>query len=51
MAGRQDQQITPWNSAEVSRIESAISSAEDDLRQLDALNAQASLLEKKLAKQ
>lgn len=50
LAGRQDQQIAPWNSAELSRIQSAISSADEDLRRLDELNTQAALLEKKLAK-
>ena len=50
LAGRQDQQIAPWNAAELSRIQSAISSEEDDLRRLDELNGQAALLEKRLAK-
>jgi chromosome segregation ATPase len=50
LAGRQDQQSAPWNSAELSRIQSAISSADEDLRRLDELNNQAAQLEKKLAK-
>jgi DNA repair exonuclease SbcCD ATPase subunit len=50
LAGGQNQQIAPWNSAELSRIQSAISSEEDNLRRLDELNAQAALVEKRLAK-
>jgi len=50
LAGRQDQQSAPWNSAELSRIQSAISSADEDLRRLDELNSKAALLEKKLGK-
>jgi chromosome segregation ATPase len=50
IAGRQDQQSAPWNSAELSRIQSAISSADEDLRRLDELNNQAVQLEKKLRK-
>jgi chromosome segregation ATPase len=50
LAGRQNQQTGPWNSAELSRIQSAISSEEEGLRQMDELNDQAALLEKKLAR-
>lgn len=50
LAGRQDQQSAPWNSAELSRIQSAISSADEDLRRLDELNNKAALLDKKLRK-
>jgi len=50
LEGRQNQQIAPWNSAELSRIQSAITSGEEDLRRLDELNARAALVEKKLAK-
>jgi hypothetical protein len=50
LAGRQNQQIAPSNSAELSRIQSAINSEEDNLRRLDELNAQAALVEKRLAK-
>lgn len=50
LAGREDQQSAPWSSAELSRIQSAISSADEDLRHLDELNNRAALLEKKLRK-
>lgn len=50
LAGRQNQQAGPWNSAELSRIQSAISSEEEELRQMDELNDRAALIEKKLAK-
>lgn len=49
--GRQNQQIAPsWNSAELSRIQNAIASQDEDLRRLDELNAQAALIEKKLGR-
>ena len=50
LSGRQEQQTGPWNSPELSRIQGEITSAEDDLRQLDQLNDRAALMEKELAK-
>jgi hypothetical protein len=50
LAGRQNQQIALWNSAELSRIQSAINSEEDNLRRLDELNAQTALVERRLSK-
>jgi chromosome segregation ATPase len=41
---------SPFNDAALSRIQNAISAADDDLRQLSELNAQARQLEKKLGK-
>jgi len=38
----------PVSSAEISRIQNAISLAEEDLKQIYALNAQAQRLQKKL---
>ena len=38
----------PANSAEISRIQNAIALAEEDLKQIYALNAQAQRLQKKL---
>ncbi len=45
-----DSNSSPFNDAALSRIQSAISAADDDLRQLSELNAQARQLEKKLAR-
>jgi hypothetical protein len=50
LSGRQEQQTGPWNSPELTRIQGEITSAEDDLRQLDQLNDRAALMEKELAK-
>jgi chromosome segregation ATPase len=50
LSGRQEQQTGPWNSPELSRIQSEITSVDDDLRQLDQLNDRAALMEKELAK-
>jgi hypothetical protein len=41
---------SPLTDAALTRIQSAVSSADDDLRQLNELSAQARQLEKKLAK-
>jgi type IV pilus assembly protein PilQ len=41
---------SPFTDAALTRIQNAVSSADDDLRQLTELNAQARQLEKKLAK-
>jgi chromosome segregation ATPase len=41
---------SPFTDAALTRIQSAVSSADDDLRQLSELSAQARQLEKKLAK-
>jgi predicted nucleic acid-binding Zn-ribbon protein len=49
-SGRQEQQTGPWNSPELTRIQGEITSAEDDLRQLDQLNDRAALMEKEFAK-
>jgi DNA repair exonuclease SbcCD ATPase subunit len=45
-----DSNSSPFNDAALTRIQSAVSAADDDLRQLSELNAQARQLEKKLAK-
>ena len=45
-----DSNSSPFNDAALTRIQGAISSADDDLRQLGELNAQARQLEKKLSK-
>ena len=43
-----DRDAAPLNSAEVSRIQNSIALAEEDLKQISALNAQAERLQKKL---
>jgi chromosome segregation ATPase len=43
-----DRAATPLSSAEVSRIQNSIALAEEDLKQISALNVQAERLEKKL---
>jgi len=45
--GRRDRQSAPLGEAELSRIQSAIAMTEEDLRQINALNAQASRILKK----
>ena len=45
---RRDREAVPVNSAEISRIQNTIAMAEEDLKQISALNAQAQRLEKKL---
>ncbi len=47
---RNDQPGQVVDDAELGRIQSAITSAEDDMRQIDSLNAQAALIQRKLAK-
>jgi chromosome segregation ATPase len=47
---RDSNSTSPFNDAALTRIQSAVSAADDDLRQLTELNAQARQLEKKLAK-
>ena len=49
-SSRDSNPTSPFSDAALTRIQSAVSSADDDLRQLTELNAQASKLEKKLAK-
>jgi chromosome segregation ATPase len=48
MDSRRDRQSAPASSPEISRIQNAIALAEEDLRQIQALDAQAQRLEKKL---
>jgi hypothetical protein len=48
MASRRDRDVAPVGTTEIARIQNAISQAEEDLKQIDALTAQASRLEKKL---
>lgn len=43
-----DREAAPLNSAEVSRIQNSIALAEEDLKQISALNAQAERLQKRL---
>ncbi len=43
-----DRAATPLSSAEISRIQNSLALAEDDLKQLTALSAQAQRLQKKL---
>ena len=45
---RRDREAAPVGSTEIARIQNAIALAEEDLKQIDALNAQAARLEKKL---
>jgi len=45
---RRDRESAPVSSGEMARIQNAIALAEEDLKQIEALNAQASRLEKKL---
>ncbi len=45
--GRRDRQSAPLGEAELSRIQNAIAMTEEDLRQINALNAQASRILKK----
>jgi len=49
-SNRDSNTSSPFTDAALTRIQSAVSSADDDLRQLTELNAQARQLEKKLAK-
>jgi len=49
-SGRESNSGGPLTDAALTRIQNAVSSADDDLRQLTELNAQARQLEKKLAK-
>lgn len=46
---RRDREGAPVRSTEIGRIQNAIAMAEEDLKQIDALNAQAARLEKKLS--
>jgi DNA repair exonuclease SbcCD ATPase subunit len=46
--GSRDRETAAVGSAEISRIQNSIALAEEDLKQVSALNAQASRLEKKL---
>jgi chromosome segregation ATPase len=46
---RRDRQAAPMSGNEISRIQNTIAMAEEDLKQIQALNAQAQRLEKKLA--
>jgi chromosome segregation ATPase len=48
LSSRRDREAAPVGSTEIARIQNAIALAEEDLKQIDALNAQASRLEKKL---
>jgi len=50
LGSSRDSNSSPLSDAALSRIQSAIATADDDLRQLSELNAQARQLEKKLAK-
>jgi len=45
---RRDREAAPARGTEIGRIQNAIALAEEDLKQIDALNAQAARLEKKL---
>jgi len=49
-SNRDSNTSSPFTDAALTRIQSAVSSADDDLRQLSELNAQARQLEKKLGK-
>jgi chromosome segregation ATPase len=49
-SSRDSNSASPFSDAALTRIQNAVSSADDDLRQLTELNAQARQLEKKLAK-
>ena len=49
-SNRDSNTSSPFTDAALTRIQSAVSSADDDLRQLSELSAQARQLEKKLAK-
>jgi chromosome segregation ATPase len=49
-SSRDSSSSSPFSDAALTSIQSAVSSADDDLRQLSELNAQARQLEKKLAK-
>ena len=49
-SSRDSNTSSPFTDAALTRIQSAVSSADDDLRQLTELNAQARQLEKKLTK-
>ena len=49
-SSRDSNSSSPFTDAALTRIQSAVSSADDDLRQLTELNAQARQLEKKLTK-
>jgi chromosome segregation ATPase len=46
--GRRDRDAVPVSGTEISRIQNTIAQAEEDLKQINALNVQASRLEKKL---
>ncbi len=46
--GRRDRQSAPLGEAELSRIQNSIAMTEDDLRQINALNAQAARIVKKI---
>jgi len=48
LASRRDREAAPVGSTEIAHIQNAIALAEEDLKQIDALTAQASRLEKKL---
>jgi chromosome segregation ATPase len=47
---RRDREAAPVHGTEIGRIQNAIALAEEDLKQIDVLNAQAARLEKKLPK-
>jgi len=46
---RRDREASPVSSVEIGRIQNTLGMAEEDMKQISALNAQASRLEKKLA--
>jgi chromosome segregation ATPase len=50
LGSSRDPNSSPLSDAALTRIQNDVSAADDDLRQLNELNAQASKLEKKLAK-
>jgi chromosome segregation ATPase len=48
LTSRRDRESAPVGGTEIARIQNAIALAEEDLKQIDALSAQSSRLEKKL---
>ncbi len=46
--GRRDRQSAPLGEAELARIQNSIAMTEEDLRQINALSAQASSILKKI---
>jgi hypothetical protein len=49
MENRPDSEAPPVSNADLARIQTAINMAEDDLRQVNSLTAQALRLQKRLA--